>query len=162
MAAVNYFFQQQDQHFKHLNSAHVILIPKKPYAKHVGSYRLIRLTHSVAKLISKFMANRLVDCMDGLVSRSQSAFIKGCSIHNNFLYMQNLVRDLHKERYPALFLKLDIAKAFDSVRWDYLMEVLERMGFGTQWRAWVSTLLANASSIVFLNGARGQWFKHWR
>lgn len=29
LAAVNFFFGQHDQHFKQLNSAHVVLIPKK-------------------------------------------------------------------------------------------------------------------------------------
>jgi hypothetical protein len=29
-----------------------------------------------------------------------------------------------------LLLKLDIAKAFDSVRWEYVLEMMERLGFG--------------------------------
>jgi hypothetical protein len=29
-----------------------------------------------------------------------------------------------------LFIKLDITKTFDSVRWEYLLEVLEQLGFG--------------------------------
>ena len=61
---------------------------------------------------------------------------------------------------PTLFLKLDIAKAFDTVRWDFLLEVLDRMGFGHRWRAWITTLLASASSTVLLNGTRGRWFSH--
>jgi len=36
------------------------------------------------------------------------------------------------------------------------------MGFGAKWRAWVSILLGNTSSAVFLNGARGKWFRHRR
>jgi hypothetical protein len=28
-----------------------------------------------------------------------------------------------------LFIKLDIVKAFDSVRWEYLLEVMEQLGF---------------------------------
>ena len=126
MAAINYFFGQHDQHFKHLNSAHVVLIPKKSDAKGVKDFRPISLTHSVAKLISKLMANRLAGSLDQSVSRAQSAFIKKRSIHDNFLYTQNVIKELHRAKYPALFLKLDIAKAFDSVRWDYLLEVLSR------------------------------------
>jgi hypothetical protein len=65
-----------------------------------------------------------------LDSRAQSAFIKRRSIQDNFLYAQNLIRALHRSKQPDLFLKLDIAKAFDSVRWDFLQEVLESLGFG--------------------------------
>jgi len=86
----------------------------------------------VAKLISKLMANRLAGCLDQLISRAQSAFIKKRSIHDNFLYTQNLIKELYRAKYPALFLKLDIAKAFDTVRWDYLLEVLTQLGFGAR------------------------------
>jgi len=160
LAAINYFFSQHDQHFQHLNSAHLILIPKKLDALKLSDYRPISLTHSAAKLVSKLLAARLAPHLNVLASRAQSAFIKKRSIHDNFLYTQNLVRDLHRLKRPALFLKLDIAKAFDSVRWDYLMETLSRMGFGPRWRAWVTILLSTASTSVLLNGGRGKWFKH--
>lgn len=29
-----------------------------------------------------------------------------------------------------LFLKLDIAKVLDSVHWEYLLEIMEQLGFG--------------------------------
>jgi hypothetical protein len=51
-------------------------------------------------------------------------------------------------------LKLDIAKAFDITRWDYLMEVLEQFGFGAKWRVWVSALLSTTSTVVLLNGEK--------
>lgn len=57
---------------------------------------------------------------------------------------------------------MDIAKAFDSVQWDYLLEVLEQLGFGLRWRAWVSILLSTCSSVVLLNGVTGRWYKHRR
>jgi len=87
------------------------------------------------------------------MSRAQSAFIKRRSVHDNFLYTQNIIRELHRAGKPTLFLKLDIAKAFDTVRWDYLQEVLEQLGFGQRWRKWVTTLLATSTSTVLLNGA---------
>ncbi|WVZ95314.1 hypothetical protein U9M48_041096 [Paspalum notatum var. saurae] len=141
MLAVNYFYQLHDQHLNKLNSAHICLLPKNPDATCISDFRPISLTHSVAKIISKALANRLALCLGQLVSRSQSAFIRKRSIHDNFLFTQSLIRELHKTKTPTLFLKLDIAKAFDSVRWDYLMEVLQKLGFGNRWRAWVSNLL---------------------
>jgi hypothetical protein len=42
----------------------------------------------------------------------------------NFLYVQNIVRQFHKSKILALFLKLDIEKAFDTVNRSYLLENL--------------------------------------
>jgi hypothetical protein len=130
-------------------------LPKKEDAKVVGDFRPISLSHSIVKLISKMLAARLSSDLDLLVSRAQSAFIRKMSIQDNFLYTQNLIRELHRAGKPTLFLKLDIAKAFDTVRWDYLQEVLHKFGFGHRWRSWVTTLLATSTSSVLLNGARG-------
>ena len=79
--------------------------------------------------------------------------IKKRSIHDNFIYTQNLVQCLHRQKIPALFLKLDISKAFDSVRWDYLMEVLEKMGFGVKWRS-----RGNHTDINSLNFGPTEWW----
>jgi hypothetical protein len=61
-----------------------------------------------------------------------------------------------------LLFKLDIKKAFDSVRWDYLMDMLEHLGFPPTFRDWVSALLASASSRFLFNGLVGDPIKHRR
>jgi hypothetical protein len=33
-----------------------------------------------------------------------------------------------------LLLKLDIIKAFDNVRWEYLLELMTQVRFGPRWR----------------------------
>jgi hypothetical protein len=44
------------------------------------------------------------------------------------------VQHFHQAKTPMLFLKLDIAKAFDSVRWEYLIELMQVLGFRQRWR----------------------------
>jgi hypothetical protein len=95
---------------------------------------------------------RLAPLMDALISPCQSAFIKKWTIHDNFLYVRNLTRMFHRTKTSTLLLKLDISKAFDSDRWDYLISLMERRGFPTWWRNWISALLAFSTSSVLLNG----------
>ena len=50
-----------------------------------------------------------------MVSTNQSAFIVGRSMHDNFLLVQETVRLLQNLKAPRVLLKLDIAKAFDTM-----------------------------------------------
>jgi hypothetical protein len=37
--------------------------------------------------------------------------------------------------------KIDIAKAFDTVSWTYLLRIMEHMGFSRRWLNWISLWL---------------------
>ncbi|KAM0839424.1 hypothetical protein ACQ4PT_060322 [Festuca glaucescens] len=52
----------------------------------------------------------------------------------------------------ALLLKLDLHKAFDSISWEFLLEVLEAKGFGQRWRDWIACLLLTATTKITVNG----------
>src|SRR4051812_11606909 len=106
------------------------------------------------------MARRLIPKMDTIVSRCQSAFIKTRKIHDKFMYIRNTTRKLHKSKTPALLIKMDIAKAFDTVRWDYLLVLLQRLGFPPRWRALLAALFSSASSRMILNGIPGKDNSH--
>jgi hypothetical protein len=68
MAALQQFYDmnQQDLHF--LNQALVVLIPNKPNAERISDFRPISLIHSFAKLVSKLLANRLAPEMSKMIS----------------------------------------------------------------------------------------------
>jgi hypothetical protein len=69
---------------------------------------------------------------------------------------------MHKPKMPTLLFKLDIKKAFDSVRWDYMMELLQHLGFTSKFHDWIAALLSTSSSRVLLNGIAGDPIKHGR
>lgn len=55
---------------------------------------------------------------------------------------------------------LDISKAFDSVSWAFLTEVLAHLGFDPIWRNLISNLLHTASTQILVNGQPGVEIKH--
>ncbi|GJQ90373.1 RNA-directed DNA polymerase, eukaryota [Tanacetum coccineum] len=96
--AVKYFFHQ-GSFPKGCNSSFIALISKNPEANMVKDYRTISLIGSLYKIIAKILANRLVVVLGDLVN----------------------------EKKQSLIFKVDFEKAYDSVRWDYLDDVLKKL-----------------------------------
>ena len=68
-----------------------------------------------------------------LISESQSAFVKDRSIADNILLMQELVRDNHRGNSPhGCAIKIDLMKAYASVDWSFLFEIMGAMDFPQQ------------------------------
>jgi hypothetical protein len=98
--------------------------------------------------------------MQELTKLNQSVFIHGWRIHENFKTMQLSYRWLYAHRRPTVLLKIDLTKAFDSVAWPFLLEVLDHAGFPARWRDWISTMLYTASTKVLVNGRPGERIHH--
>ncbi|GKB67695.1 RNA-directed DNA polymerase, eukaryota [Tanacetum coccineum] len=49
--------------------------------------------------------------------------------------------------------KVDFAKAYDSIRWDYLDDVLVAFGFGSKWRSWIRGSLSTGMASILVNGS---------
>jgi hypothetical protein len=148
--------------FQGLNQALITLLPKRCDASSLGDYRPISLIHIFAKLAAKVLATRLAPRLSALVERNQCAFIQKRCIHDNFMMVQQTARLLHRLKEPRVMLKLDIARAFDSVSWAMLFEVLQKVGFGPRFRELVAILLSTASTRVLLNGEPGPPIWHRR
>ncbi|WVZ81056.1 hypothetical protein U9M48_028482 [Paspalum notatum var. saurae] len=101
-----------------LNCAFITLLPKRDDATSVKDFSPISFVHSFAKLVTKIMANRLAGQLNQL----------GRFIKDNFMLVQQTARFLHQKQ-PRILLKLDISKAFNSVSWPFLLEVLQKFGF---------------------------------
>ena len=95
-------------------------------------------------------------------SQYQTAFIRGRQITDNFVATRELLHHLSTTKKKAVFVKLDFAKAFDTVEWPFLVQVLEARGFPNRWIAWVKALLYTAQSRVQVNGDETGFFKHKR
>jgi len=79
------------------------------------------------------LARRLAPYMNDLVRYNQSAFIQSRLIHENYRAVQSTAKLLHRARIPSVLVKLDIAKAFDTVNWRFLLSLLQHLGFSRRW-----------------------------
>ncbi|GJT83821.1 RNA-directed DNA polymerase, eukaryota, reverse transcriptase zinc-binding domain protein [Tanacetum coccineum] len=104
-----------------VNATLITLVPKVQNPSKVSEYRPIACCNVVYKCISKIITNRITGCLDKLVSINQSAFVPGRLIQDNLLITQELLKGYNsKSGPPRCALKIDIAKAYDTVDWNFL------------------------------------------
>ncbi|XP_039129000.1 uncharacterized protein LOC120265177 [Dioscorea cayenensis subsp. rotundata] len=116
-----------------INWANIALIPKVESLEHPGDYRPISQINSSLKILSKILATRLGKVMDKLVDHAQSAFLKGRCILDNVATAEELIFSMKRRRLPGYILKVDFAKAFNLVDWEFLLELLKARGFRDKW-----------------------------
>jgi hypothetical protein len=74
----------------------------------------------------------------------------------------NLATRFNKAKIPVLLFKLDIHNAFNSVRLEYILDLLHRRGFPHRFRNWDAALFSTATSRVVLNGIARTPIAHGR
>nr|GFC33266.1 RNA-directed DNA polymerase, eukaryota, reverse transcriptase zinc-binding domain protein [Tanacetum cinerariifolium] len=115
------------------NSSFIALIPKTLNQKSVGEYRPISLIGSIYKVVMKILANRLSTVIAEFISNVQTAFLPNREILDCPFIINELLARCHQKKHSAMVFKIDFAKVYDSIRWDYLGYVLKSFGFGVKW-----------------------------
>jgi hypothetical protein len=115
-----------------VNDTAIVLIPKKDNPEEIKDFRPISLCNVVFKVVSKCLVNRLRPCLQDIISPTQSAFIPGRLITDNALIAFECIHSIQTgsaQRKNFCAYKLDMAKAYDRVDWNFLEGVLAKLGF---------------------------------
>ena len=143
-------FFQNEQFVKSLNATFLVLVPKGSTVEDLKDLRPISLVGSLYKILSKVLANRIKGVMGVIISQSQNAFVKGRQILDAPLIANEVVDSVLRRKEKGLMCKLDIKKAYDHISWDFLLQTLERMGFGPKWIRWIHWCISTASFLSCL------------
>ncbi|GAU35629.1 hypothetical protein TSUD_30470, partial [Trifolium subterraneum] len=135
-----------------LNSTFIALIPKIDSPQRLNDFRPISLVGSLYKILAKVLANRLHLVIGCVISESQSAFVKDRQILDVILIANEVVDETRKSKKELMLFKVDFEKAYDSVDWVYLDEVMGKMYFPTLWRKWIKECVCTATASVLVNG----------
>ena len=94
----------------------------------ITQFRPISLCNVLFKIITKAMVGRLKGIMNKLIGPAQSSFILGRLSAGNIVVVQEAVHSMRRKKGQKglMLLKLDLEKAYDRVRWDFLEDTLRR------------------------------------
>ena len=105
---------------KSLNSTFLALIPKKEGANQSAQFRPIALCNFVYKITTKFIVKRLKPLLSTLISPEQGVFVEGRIFLDGVVVAIETIHSIANLKERAMFMKLDMAKAYDRVRWEFL------------------------------------------
>ncbi|KAL6327639.1 hypothetical protein AAG906_022202 [Vitis piasezkii] len=83
------------------------------------------------------LANRLKKVVGKVVSKAQGAFVEGRQILDAVLIANEAIDSTLKNNESGILCKLDIEKAYDKVDWNFILTIMEKMGFGEKWIRWI-------------------------
>ena len=110
------------------------------------------------KLISKTLASRLKEVLPTLISPQQTAYVKGRNISESGRLISDILEICDNQNINGYMVTMDIEKAFDSLDHDFLLTVLEKIGFGNFFISWIKILLSNQESCVVNGGRTTKYF----
>lgn len=105
-----------------LNSTFLALIPKGDGADWLSQFQPISLCNVIYKIISKLIVDRLKKWLSLLISEEQSSFVVGRQILDGVVIAIETIHSMANSKDKAMFIKLDMAKAYDRVRWSFLQK----------------------------------------
>jgi hypothetical protein len=137
---------------KRLNYGILSLIPKVVGADQISQFRPIALINVSFKFLSKVFATRLAPVAHSVIHQAQSAFIKGRSILDGIATLHEILHESNSSKEQFAIFKIDFEKAYDTVSWDFLEEVLFKKGFDPLWVSWIMQLVKGGHTAVNIEG----------
>ena len=99
---------------------------------YISNYRPITLLNCDYKIISKVINNRIYGLLPKLVNYNQSGFIRGRNIGDNTRLMFDIIDYANCKKVPGAVPSIDLRKAFDSLKWSFIFEMLKFYEFGSK------------------------------
>lgn len=141
-----------------INSSYIVLVPKVECPVTANDFRPISLLNCCVKMITKLLAERLQSIVLKYIHKNQYGFIKTRTIQDCLGWSFEYIHQCHQSKREIVIVKLDFAKAFDTIEHSAILEVLRVMGFPIKWRNWIKAILGSGTAAVLLNGVPGKTF----
>ncbi|XP_018460019.2 uncharacterized protein LOC108830945 [Raphanus sativus] len=141
------------------NATVISMIPKITGASSLSDFRPVSLCNTVYKVISKILGSRLKTITQEAVQNNQAGFVKGRVLADNVLLAAELVADFNKRgRVSRGCLQVDITKAFDSIKWNFILNILSAFALPPIFINWIKVCISTPHFSVAINGELAGFF----
>ncbi|XP_062093733.1 uncharacterized protein LOC133799749 [Humulus lupulus] len=136
-----------------LNGTILSLIPKVDSPTKATYYRPIAYCNTLYKCISKMICFRLANVLPVIIHQNQGAFIKNRQLAHNILILQDILHGYTRKNIsPRCVLKIDLSRAYDSIDWVFMEDILRAFCFPRRFIQWIMTCLTGTSYTLMFNG----------
>jgi hypothetical protein len=135
-------------------TASIKLIPKKGDISNIANWRPISLLNCLYKVISKAINERLKHIANRILSRAQKGFTNGKYIQECLINIVETIKRCNDFNIPAFILAIDQAKAFDSVRHDFMRKCLEFLEVPEQFIKILEIFTTNRTASILLDDGK--------
>ena len=138
------------------------LIFKKGAAQDMGNYRPITLLPTLYKLFSKILFLRIRAGLEGHLTKDSAGFRKGFNTEDHILAITLMVQYAQEWKIELWIGKLDVTKAFDTLGWDAIQNMLKAFGLDDYYIRAVMQSYQCSRGRVRIPGARSGPFPKTR
>ena len=98
------------------------------------------------------VSNPLKPCLSTIINEDQTGFISGRFIGENTGMVYDTIEYCQSFNKKGLLMILDFSKAFDTIEWSFISEVLEILNFGETFSQTIKLCQTKSTSKVEQNG----------
>uniref|UniRef100_A0A803MS24 Reverse transcriptase domain-containing protein n=1 Tax=Chenopodium quinoa TaxID=63459 RepID=A0A803MS24_CHEQI len=123
-------FLEHKKLLREINATSLTLVPKTKSPGSVTEFGPIACCNVIYKCISKVLCERLKKVLPAVIAENQSAFVHSRFIIHNIMVCQDLVRQCGRgDATASCLIKLDLKKAYDTVEWSFIKEMMVALQF---------------------------------
>ena len=131
----------------------ITCIPKQGKLRNdLKNWRPLTLLNTIYKFFSSMVANRLKRVLPSIINEDQTGFISGRFIGENTRMVYDTIEYCDATDTKGLLIILDFSKAFDTIEWSFIQDVLKLFNFGINFSRMVHLFQHNTTSRVEQNG----------
>ena len=138
----------------------ITLLQKKGKdATKIENYRPLSLLNVDYKILTKAIANRIQKHIGKVIHSDQLGFLKDRFIGEGVRKVEDIMEYCNLHGIEGCIVQLDFHKAFDSIEWPFLFNVLHENGFGNNIIEWIKICYTEIESCVLNSGFTSNWFQ---